>query len=62
MKKHIGINSKKFGLNNYSITPTNFEKWFLNFLSCKEILGTQEKVIDKQEINTFKQIAKRSLC
>jgi sialic acid synthase SpsE/quercetin dioxygenase-like cupin family protein len=52
-EKHIGVNSKKFGLNNYSITPTNFEKWHLNLLSCKEILGSQEKVIDRQEIKTL---------
>ncbi len=55
-EKHIGVKSKKFGLNNYSITPTKFEEWYLNFLSCKEILGTQEKVIDKQEINTLNKL------
>ena len=55
-EKHIGVKSKKFGLNNYSITPTKFEEWYLNFLSCKEILGTQEKIIDKQEINTLNKL------
>ena len=51
-EKHIGINSLKYKLNNYSITPSNFEKWYKNFISAKEILGTYEKKILKKNFNT----------
>ena len=32
LKKHIGLNSKKYKLNNYSITPNQFEKIFEKIL------------------------------
>ena len=55
-EKHIGINSRKYGLNNYSITPSNFERWYQNFISSKEILGTYEKTIHKEETLTLNKL------
>ena len=55
-EKHIGINSLKYKLNNYSITPSNFEKWYKNFISAKEILGTYEKKIHKEETLTLSKL------
>lgn len=55
-EKHIGISSKKYKLNNYSITPESFEKWYQNFNSCKEILGSPNKVILKKELSTLRQL------
>ena len=53
-EKHIGIYSKKFGLNNYSITPELFEDWYLNILENKKILGNdKKKIITKKEIDTI---------
>lgn len=55
-EKHIGIKSKKYKLNNYSITPELFEKWYENFNLCKEILGDTNKVILKKELLTLRQL------
>lgn len=56
-EKHIGVLSKKFGLNNYSITPEIFEDWYLNILENKKILGNdKKKIITKKEINTIESL------
>ena len=55
-EKHIGIKSNKYKLNNYSITPDSFEKWYNNFNSCKEILGDPNKVILARELSTLRQL------
>ena len=51
--KNILTYSKKFGLNNYSITPELFEDWYLNILENKKILGNDKKIITKKEIDTI---------
>lgn len=55
-EKHIGIDSNKYGLNNYSITPEKFEKWYQNFNDCKEILGKSSKIILKKELSTLQKL------
>ena len=55
-EKHIGINSSKYGLNNYSITPKLFEEWLKYFKNSIEILGTKNKKIEKKEINTLQSL------
>ena len=30
-EKHIGMDSKKYNLNKYSLTPSKFEEWYNNF-------------------------------
>ncbi len=55
-EKHIGINSKKFKLNNYSIEPKLFEKWFLNLKSGISVLGDGKKKISKVEENTLNSL------
>ena len=52
-EKHIGIDSSKYGLNNYSITPKLFETW-LNYLKLSiDTLGSQNKKIEKKELDTL---------
>jgi sialic acid synthase SpsE/quercetin dioxygenase-like cupin family protein len=55
-EKHIGINSRKFKLNNYSITPNSFEKWYLQMKKTTEILGPDKKKIDTSETNTLNKL------
>jgi N-acetylneuraminate synthase len=55
-EKHIGINSKKYKLNKYSATPDLFEKWYLNLLESKKILGNEKKIIFKEEIKTINSL------
>jgi sialic acid synthase SpsE/D-lyxose ketol-isomerase len=52
-EKHIGINSKKFKLNNYSTTPEQFENYLKNLSNVKETLSKGIKKIDKNEIKTL---------
>ena len=35
-EKHIGINSKTYRLNKYSITPEKFNEWLENFKKLKK--------------------------
>ena len=35
-EKHIGISTKKYKLNNYSIQSDDFEKYLTEFLKVKE--------------------------
>ena len=52
-EKHIGINSNKYKLNNYSINPELFEKWYRNLISGILTLGSSEKKITKHEKDTL---------
>ena len=52
-EKHIGILSNKYKLNNYSIHPNLFDKWYKNLVSSISTLGSSEKKISKQETNTL---------
>ena len=52
-EKHIGINSKKYKLNNYSTTPEQFVSYLDNLEKVKDTLGPIKKYIDKKEINTL---------
>ncbi len=58
-EKHIGINSKKYKLNNYSIKPEDFEDWYINLEKARSMLGqSQGKKIYKDEINTIKNLSR----
>ena len=52
-EKHIGINSKKYKLNKYSITPSHFSKYLNNFFETKSILGKLPKKISIKEKQTL---------
>ena len=52
-EKHIGIESKKYKLNNYSITPILFDKYVKNLIQSKHILGNYEKKVSNLETNTL---------
>lgn len=57
LEKHIGIPSKKFKLNDYSITPKLFNEWYLNILENQKILGnSKNKIISKKEIQTINSL------
>lgn len=57
-EKHIGIKSKKYKLNKYSITPQVFEKWLLNHRKGIEMSGSRNKTIFKEERNTIKALSR----
>ena len=57
-EKHIGIHSEKYGLNDYSITPEVFENWYKFLEESKKILGTGEKIIEKNEISTLSKLSR----
>ena len=50
-EKHIGLSTKKYNLNDYSIEPELFEKWYQNLKSSMSILGkkTKPKLIKEKE-------------
>ncbi len=52
-EKHIGISTKKYPLNDYSINPDQFENWVKNIRDSKEILGNYNKPFKKEEIKTL---------
>lgn len=54
-EKHIGIESKKYKLNNYSIRPNDFESWYLNLQKAQSMLGikSKEKKIFPSEVKTI---------
>lgn len=52
-EKHVGINSSKYKLNNYSTSPIQFERYLSNFFQTKLSLGSVQKVVDKNERKTL---------
>ena len=59
-EKHIGIESKKYKLNEYSIKPAQFEAWYLNLKKAKSMLGNanRNKKIFLSEIKTIKSLSR----
>ena len=57
-EKHIGIITKKYKLNNYSITPKKFEEWFLNLQKGILMSGSKNKKIYNQEKETIKALSR----
>lgn len=55
-EKHIGINTKKYKLNNYSIQPAEFEKYIKNFKLVQSIYGNYNKKITKKEKDTLSSL------
>ena len=57
-EKHIGINSKKYVLNDYSITPDVFENWYKFLDESKKILGSGNKILEKSETITLSKLSR----
>lgn len=57
-EKHIGINSSKYNLNKYSITPDRFQKWLENLKKAKDMLGSFDKKIYSQELETIEKLSR----
>ncbi len=58
-EKHIGVVSKKYKLNEYSINPHQFEEWYLNLQKAKTMLGEKNhKIIFPKEIKTLKSLSR----
>ena len=55
-EKHIGIESKKYKLNEYSINPQLFEKWHNHLEETITILGDRKKFISQTEIETLNKL------
>jgi sialic acid synthase SpsE/quercetin dioxygenase-like cupin family protein len=52
-EKHVAIESRKYELNNYSITPKLFDNWLIQLKTSIVILGSQKKKIEKKESETL---------
>jgi N-acetylneuraminate synthase len=58
-EKHIGINSKKYKLNNYSLTPEAFEEWYNVIIQTKQIIGDKEYFKNReQEVETLNNLGR----
>lgn len=57
-EKHIGIIDKKYKLNKYSITPDIFEKWIKNLKKAEDMIGSYDKKIYPQEIETINKLSR----
>ena len=55
-EKHVGIKSSKYKLNEYSIHPELFEKWYDHLAESISILGEGKKIITKNEIETLNKL------
>ena len=49
-EKHIGMESTKYKLNKYSLTPPKFEEWIKNLRKAKEMIGSYNKEIYQNEL------------
>ena len=58
-ERHIGINTSKFKLNNYSSTPLQTQKWIQSFKISKSMLGsTLRKPTSKKENETLSSLSR----
>ncbi len=56
-EKHIGINSKKYKLNNYSINPQSFENYINQMKRTELIIGDKKrKIVLKEEIKSLSSL------
>ncbi len=55
-ERHIGLNSKKYPLNKYSMNEFQFDKYIDNFKLIKKSLGFGKKNILSNEISTLNKL------
>lgn len=55
-EKHIGVLSNKYKLNNYSVTPNDFQTYLNKMKVAKSILGNDLKAKNLQEETTLKKL------
>lgn len=55
-EKHIGISSNKYKLNNYSVTPNNFQIYLKKMKVAQNILGNDIKNKNLYEETTLKKL------
>jgi N-acetylneuraminate synthase len=52
-ERHVGVPTDIVKLNNYSMNPGQVSNWIEAAMAAKEILGSNEKVITKAEIDSL---------
>jgi sialic acid synthase SpsE/D-lyxose ketol-isomerase len=57
-EKHVGLNTKKYKLNKYSITPDKFEEWIINLKKSQDMLGSYNKKIYNDELKTIEKLSR----
>lgn len=57
-EKHIGLDTNKYKLNKYSITPKEFENWLINLDKAREMLGSYNKKIYNDELKTIEKLSR----
>ena len=55
-ERHIGLNSKKYPLNKYSMNIDQFDKYVDNFISVKNSIGYGKKDMLSNEIDSLKKL------
>ena len=55
-ERHIGINTKKYPLNRYSMTEKQFDKYLNAFHLVRESVGTGKKSMLSSEIESLKKL------
>lgn len=55
-ERHIGYKTETVKLNAYSSTPLEIDKWLKSIKLSETILGSYERVIDKQEISSLDEL------
>ena len=48
-ERHVGLNTEKYTLNNYSSTPEQLHKWISALLHAKKMIGPSERVPSSEE-------------
>ncbi|MCX6334700.1 MAG: N-acetylneuraminate synthase family protein [Bacteroidia bacterium] len=52
-ERHVGIATNEIKLNSYSLNPSETEKWIESYLKAKEILGSNQRTIDSNELESL---------
>jgi len=58
-ERHIGLNTKKYKLNEYSSTPSQIQEWIKSFKKVKSMLGSSlRKPTSKNEMETLSKLSR----
>ncbi len=58
-EKHIGKNTEKYSLNQYSATKENIDRWLNSFIEMKKKLVADEGIFLKKQKESIKKICRR---
>jgi len=59
-EKHIGKNTEKYGLNQYSATKENVDQWLNSFFEMKKKIAVDEKAFLEKQKDPIRRLARGS--